>query len=94
LIGLRQTGYPNENPFRGHPFLGSHPVTKARARYHVRGCVAELTEVIADANAIRTAAIEDADPEKVIEAVRAMEMDGFPNVSYPRGLKQLVGMSR
>ena len=26
LIGLRQTGYPNQHSFWGHPILGSHPL--------------------------------------------------------------------
>ena len=38
-------------------------------------------------------AIEDADATRVIEAVRAMGLDHFPNTSYPRGLKHLLGMS-
>ena len=67
-------------------------VSKTRTRYHVHGCVAELTDVVADGKKVRTTAIEDADPAKVIAAVRAMGLDGYPNINYPRGLKQLVGM--
>ncbi len=67
-------------------------VDKTRTRYHIHGCVAELTDVVADGKKVRTAAIEDEDPAKVIAAVRATRLDGYPNVSYPRGLKQLVGM--
>ena len=40
-------------------------VAKTRTRYRVHGCVAELTEVIADGKTVRTVAIEDADPAKV-----------------------------
>ena len=68
-------------------------VSKRRTRYHVLGCVAELTDVAADGKKVRTVAIEDADPARVIAAVRAMGLDGYPNINYPRGLKQLVGMS-
>jgi exopolyphosphatase/guanosine-5'-triphosphate,3'-diphosphate pyrophosphatase len=68
-------------------------VWKKRTRYHVQGCAAELTDVIADGKYVRTVAIEDADPAKVIAAVRAMELDRFPNISYPRGLKQVIGLS-
>ena len=28
---------------------------------------------------------------RVMAAVRSMELDRFPNISYPRGLKQIVG---
>jgi exopolyphosphatase/guanosine-5'-triphosphate,3'-diphosphate pyrophosphatase len=68
-------------------------VAKTRTRYHIQGCVAELTDVIADGKTVRTAAIEDADPAKVIAAVRSMGLDGYANINYPRGLKQLIGMS-
>jgi exopolyphosphatase/guanosine-5'-triphosphate,3'-diphosphate pyrophosphatase len=66
-------------------------VRKTRTRFHVHGCVAELTDVVADGTEVRTVAIEDADPAKVIAAVRAMGLDRYPNLSYPRGLKQVIG---
>jgi exopolyphosphatase / guanosine-5'-triphosphate,3'-diphosphate pyrophosphatase len=69
-------------------------VTKTRTRYHIHGCIAELTDVVAAGKKTRTAAIEDTDPDKVIAAVRAMGLDGYTNINYPRGLKQLVGMSK
>jgi exopolyphosphatase/guanosine-5'-triphosphate,3'-diphosphate pyrophosphatase len=69
-------------------------VEKTRGRYSLHECAAELTEVVADGKKIRTVAIEDEDPVKVNAAMRAMGLGGFPNISYPRGLKQLVGVSR
>jgi exopolyphosphatase/guanosine-5'-triphosphate,3'-diphosphate pyrophosphatase len=68
-------------------------VQKTRARYHIEGCVAERTEVIADGKKVRTVAIEDEDPARVIAAVAAMALDGYPNISYPRGLKKVVGIA-
>jgi exopolyphosphatase/guanosine-5'-triphosphate,3'-diphosphate pyrophosphatase len=68
-------------------------VKKTRARYHVQGCTAELTDVIADGLKVRTVAIEDPDPAKVIGAVRSLGLERYPNTSYPRGLKQLIGSS-
>src|SRR6185312_14012078 len=65
-------------------------VRKTRTRFHVHGCVAELTNVIADGQEVRTVAIEDVEPAKVVAAVRAMELDQYPNTSYPRGLRQLM----
>jgi exopolyphosphatase / guanosine-5'-triphosphate,3'-diphosphate pyrophosphatase len=67
-------------------------VSKKRVRYQVHGCVAEVTDVVADEKTVRTIAIEDEDPARVIAAVRAMGLDGYPNINYPRGLKRLVGM--
>jgi exopolyphosphatase/guanosine-5'-triphosphate,3'-diphosphate pyrophosphatase len=68
-------------------------VSKVRTRYLVHGCVAELTDVIANGKKVRTTAIEDEDPHKVITAVRAMGLDGHSNINYPRGLKQLIGLA-
>jgi exopolyphosphatase/guanosine-5'-triphosphate,3'-diphosphate pyrophosphatase len=68
-------------------------VRKRRARFHVHDCIGELTDVIANGTKIRTVAIEDADPAKVIASVRAMELDRYPNISYPRGLRQVIGGS-
>ena len=68
-------------------------VSKTRTRYHVEGCVAELTDVVANGKNVRTVAIEDADAVKVIAAVRAIKLEGYPNTSYPNGLKQVIGLA-
>jgi exopolyphosphatase/guanosine-5'-triphosphate,3'-diphosphate pyrophosphatase len=67
-------------------------VRKTRTRYLVDGCISELTTVVADGTKLRTVAIEDADAQKVIAAVRSMALGGLPNISYPRALKQLLGL--
>ena len=48
--------------------------------------------MVVDGTAMRTVAIEDVDAEKVVAAVRSMALDGLPNTSYPRALKQLLGL--
>ena len=67
-------------------------VHKKRLRYKVNGCTSEMTEVVADDRRIRTVALELEDAGRVIATVREMGLDRFPNISYPQGLKQLVGM--
>ena len=67
-------------------------VRKRRLRYTINGCMSEMTEVVADGTPVRTVAIESEDAGRVVEAVREMGLDGFPNISYPRGLKAVVGM--
>ena len=67
-------------------------VHKKRTRYKIDGCMSEMTEVVADGKRTRTVAIESEDPARVIAAVRKVGLDGFENINYPRGLKQLVGM--
>jgi len=65
---------------------------KKGARYKVGSCMAEMTEVVAEGKRTRTVAIESEDPAQVIAAVRELGLDRFDNVSYPRGLKRLLGI--
>ena len=67
-------------------------VHKKRVRYKVNGCTSEVTDVVADGHKTRTVALELEDAARVITTVREMGLGGFPNISYPRGLKQLLGM--
>ena len=68
-------------------------VHKRRQHYIVSGCSAEMTDVVADGKPIRTVAIELEDPARVLAAVREMSLEQFDNISYPRGLKRLLGLS-
>jgi exopolyphosphatase / guanosine-5'-triphosphate,3'-diphosphate pyrophosphatase len=67
-------------------------VNKRRSRYTIDGCMAEMTEVVADGKKIRTVALELEDPARVIATVRKVGLGGFKNINYPQGLKQLIGM--
>jgi len=67
-------------------------VRKMRQRYTVSGCLAEMTEVIADGHPTRSVAIESENPASVLVAVREMRLGSFENLSYPRGLKRLLGL--
>ncbi len=67
-------------------------VHKQRSRYGINGCMSEMTEVVADGRKTRTVALELEDAARVIATVRELGLDRFPNISYPRGLKQLLGM--
>jgi len=67
-------------------------VHKKRTRYKIDGCTSEMTDVIADGKKTRTVALELEDPARVIATVRKLGLDKFPNINYPRGLKQLIGM--
>ena len=71
--------------------LLSVPVHKRRVHYTIGGCMAELTEVHAGSTATRTLAVEDEDPALVRTAVEELGLWSRPNVSFPRGLKALVG---
>ena len=65
-------------------------VHKRRTRYTVGGCMAELSEVVADGKPTRTLAVESEDPAAVIAAVRSLGLGGYANTSYPRGLAALL----
>jgi exopolyphosphatase/guanosine-5'-triphosphate,3'-diphosphate pyrophosphatase len=65
-------------------------VTKRRVRYEIGGCTAEVTEVALDEQHVRTIAIESEDASAVIDAVRAMGLDGYSNMNYTRGLTAAV----
>lgn len=67
-------------------------VHKRRLRYTINGCMSEMTEVAVDGAPVRTVAIESEDAGRVVDAVREMGLSGFENISYPRGLKAVVGM--
>jgi len=68
-------------------------VHKRRTRYDVDGCMAEVTDLVADGKTVRTMAVEHADPARVIAAVRHLGLAGVPNESYPHGLRTLLGMT-
>lgn len=65
-------------------------VHKRRVRYTVGGCMAELSEVLANGKSTRTLAVESPDAEAVIRAVRELGLGGYSNTSYPRGLAALL----
>ena len=65
-------------------------VHKRRTRYSVGGCMAELSEVVADGKPTRTVAVESEDAAAVVAAVRSLGMGGYLNTSYPRGLAALI----
>lgn len=75
-----------------HPSRGVRAVAihKKRQRYTVGGCLAEMTEVVADGRSTRSVAIEFEDPARVWAAVQEMGLARFENTSYPRGLKRLL----
>ena len=68
------------------------PVRKRRVHFVLNGCMAELTDVKADDKTTRTIAVEAEDPARVIAAVRELGLGTRSNVSFPRGLKTLLGL--
>jgi exopolyphosphatase / guanosine-5'-triphosphate,3'-diphosphate pyrophosphatase len=65
-------------------------VHKRRVRYAIGGCNAEIAEVVAGGQGVRTIAVESEDASAVMAAVRDLGLDTYANTSYPRGLAALA----
>jgi exopolyphosphatase/guanosine-5'-triphosphate,3'-diphosphate pyrophosphatase len=65
-------------------------VHKRRTRYRIGGCMAELSEVVANGRRTRTIAVEAVDAAAVVRAVGELRLGGYTNTSYPRGLTALI----
>jgi exopolyphosphatase/guanosine-5'-triphosphate,3'-diphosphate pyrophosphatase len=65
-------------------------VHKRRTRYAVGGCMAELSEVVANGKHTRTIAVESEDATSVVRAVGELGLGGYTNTSYPHGLAALI----
>src|SRR5207247_9570792 len=59
--------------------------------YTLRGCMAEATAVRTAFEVTRTIAVESEDASRVIATVRELGLGSHRNLSFPRGLKALVG---
>ena len=67
-------------------------VLKKRTGFTINNCIVEIAEVKVEDKWIKTAAVEMEDPALVINTVRELGLNAFPNINYLRGLKNLVGM--
>ena len=76
-------------PERGVRAVAVH---KRRLHYTFNGCMIEVTEVVAEGQAVRTLAVELEDAERVVATVRELGLFARENTSYPRWLKAAVGM--
>jgi exopolyphosphatase/guanosine-5'-triphosphate,3'-diphosphate pyrophosphatase len=65
-------------------------VHKRRARYTIGGCMAELSDVVANGKPTRTIAVESEDAAAVVRTVGELGLGGYTNTSYPRGLAALI----
>jgi exopolyphosphatase/guanosine-5'-triphosphate,3'-diphosphate pyrophosphatase len=66
-------------------------VHKRRVRYTIEGCMAELSDITANGEPIRTIAVESEDAQAVVRAVATLGLRDYVNTSYPRGLRLVLG---
>ncbi len=67
-------------------------VVKKRHGFMIREAIVEVAEVTFDGVPLKTAAAEHIDPALVMELVRELGLDAFPNVNYIKAMKRVVGM--
>ncbi len=77
---------------RPHASLTEVHVFKRRFGFLVNGCITELAELLVNGAAIRTAAIESEDAQRVLETRQMLGLDEYDNVNYLLALKRIVGM--
>ncbi len=72
--------------------LAGVDVVKERHGYTIDGCIVEIANLTFDGSPIRTVAVEMADPAKVMEIVRRLDLENYENVNYVKALKQFKGI--
>ncbi|MBT4035378.1 MAG: hypothetical protein HOB84_01035 [Candidatus Marinimicrobia bacterium] len=66
-------------------------VFKKRYGYMIDGATVEIADLTIDGEAIRTTAVEDADPELVTNLVKKLGLSGYENISYIKAMRRMVG---
>jgi exopolyphosphatase/guanosine-5'-triphosphate,3'-diphosphate pyrophosphatase len=76
----------------GQPPLHVVHLTKRRAPLLAQGCAGEIAELLVDGRPWISVALEDVDPERVLDAVRHLGLADRDNENYPIALKRIVGL--
>ena len=74
------------------PDVAAVEVVKVRHAFTVTGCIAEVADVTIAGRALQTASVESGDLDALGEARRATGLDRYENVSYPRIIRDTVGL--
>ena len=74
-----------------HPRLAAVELGKVRHRYMLGGCAAEFVEVEIGGRAMQSVAVESVSARAVLDAVGELAIGGYPNVSYVRQIKSVLG---
>jgi hypothetical protein len=67
-------------------------VFKRRFRFSICGCGVELDELLVNGGAIRSVAVESADPGALDAALFELGLTDYENVNYPRAARRLTGL--
>jgi len=74
-----------------HPHLAAVELGKIRYRYVLGGCAAEFVEVEIGGRAMQSVAVESVSARAVLDAVGELAIGGYPNISYVRQIKSVLG---
>ena len=94
VYGLQQESYSLDDVIDklSDPAAGVRVVRvhKRRVRYTIEGCMAELSDIIANDQPVRTIAVESEDADAIVRAVESLGLGGYTNTNYLRGLAALL----
>jgi len=68
-------------------------VFKNRTGYMIDDCIVEIADLRFNETAIRTIAVEMADPDLVMKTVNSLGLGEFENINYVSALKRFAGMA-
>jgi len=74
-----------------HPRLAAVELGKVRRRYALGSCAAEFVEVEITGRVLHSVAVESANPRAVLDAMGKLAIGGYPNISYVREIKSMLG---
>jgi hypothetical protein len=74
-----------------YPRLAALELGKLRRRYKLGDCAAEFVEVEIDGSRLHSVAVESASPPAVLNTMRELAIDGYPNINYVRQIKSILG---
>jgi hypothetical protein len=80
-----------ETVVKPHPRLAAVELRKVRRRYLLGICAAEFVEVEIDGSVVQSVGVESTSPRAVLDAIGELAIGGYPNVSYVRQIKSMLG---
>jgi hypothetical protein len=76
---------------KSHPRLAAVDLGKMRRRYALGALAAEFVEVEIGGRVVHSVAVESANPRAVLDAMGKLAIGGYPNISYVRQIKSMLG---
>jgi hypothetical protein len=81
-----------EDIIKPHPELALAYVFKRRYGYSIKGCHAEIADLLINGAAIKTLAVESVDVEAVLTVKATLGLQEYENVNYVLAIKRIIGM--